>query len=153
VRFDKQRAFTLIELLLVLAIIGIAAAITIPNVVESIHGHRIRVATRTVVSAGKFARSMAVLNQQDVMLTIDVAAGRIDVGSQRAEVSLERALDGVAVKAVQIGGGEPVTEGKVTIVYGTQGRCTPYALELEDADGGRVRVAVDALAGAETERL
>jgi prepilin-type N-terminal cleavage/methylation domain-containing protein len=72
-------AFTLIELLLVLAIVGIVTAITVPNFVRSLKGNRLRAAARTVVSMGRYARSMAVMRQNDMVLTFDLEASRVSV--------------------------------------------------------------------------
>jgi len=76
-----RRAFTLVELLMVTAIICVIAAITVPLFVHSIKGNRLRAACRTVISAGKFARSMALLQQQDMRLVFDTEAGRVLVYS------------------------------------------------------------------------
>lgn len=59
----RQRAFTLVELLLVLAIMGILAAVVVPMTYRSLHGNQRRMAVRSVVGAAKYARSMAVLHQ------------------------------------------------------------------------------------------
>jgi prepilin-type N-terminal cleavage/methylation domain-containing protein len=75
----RSRAFTLVELLLVLAIIGIVTAITVPNFVRSLKGNRLRTAARTVVSMGRYARSMAVMRQNDMALTFDLESSRVSV--------------------------------------------------------------------------
>lgn len=67
-----RAAFTLIELLLVLAIVGIIVAVTIPSFVRSIRGNRLRTAARTIVMAGRYARSMAVLRQRDMLVVLDL---------------------------------------------------------------------------------
>ena len=80
----SHRAFTLIELLLVLAVIGIITVVTIPNFARSMRGSRLRVATRTVVMAGRYARSMAVLRQADMAVTFDLDAWRVAVQPLRS---------------------------------------------------------------------
>ena len=67
--------FTLIELLLVLVIMGIIAAVTVPSVARSMRGNRLRSAARTVVMAGRYARSMAVLHQHEMKVSFDLARG------------------------------------------------------------------------------
>jgi len=64
--------FTLIEILLVIAIIGIVTAITVPTFVRSIRGNRLRMGARTVTMAGKYCRSMAVLQQRDHILELHI---------------------------------------------------------------------------------
>jgi prepilin-type N-terminal cleavage/methylation domain-containing protein len=68
----SRQAFTLIELLLVVAIIGVVTAITLPAFVASTRGNRLRAAARTVVQMGRYARSMAVLRQGDMVVTFDL---------------------------------------------------------------------------------
>lgn len=74
-----RRGFTLIEILLVVAILGVTTLISIPYLVRSIRGNRLRTATRVVVSAGKYARSMALLRQQDAELSFDLDKSLIGV--------------------------------------------------------------------------
>jgi prepilin-type N-terminal cleavage/methylation domain-containing protein len=79
-RSTFKRGFTLVELLLVIAIISIVTAVTIPTMVKSIRGNRLRTAARSVVMAGRYARSMALLTQQEWALRFDLNAGKISVG-------------------------------------------------------------------------
>jgi len=76
-----RNSFTLIELLLVLAIIGVVTAVTVPNIARSMRGNRRRTASRTVVMAGRYARTMAVLQQQEVELTFSLEGSEISVAS------------------------------------------------------------------------
>ena len=73
------RGFTLIEVLLVLVIVGITTAILLPSFGRSVRGNRLRAAARTVVMAGRYARSMAVLNQREMLVHFDLGQGRVAV--------------------------------------------------------------------------
>ena len=56
-------AFTLVELLLVVVILGVLVAIAAPRVVPLMAGGQLRMGARELASAGRYARTMALLNQ------------------------------------------------------------------------------------------
>lgn len=144
----RAAGFTLMELMLVVAIIGVVVAITMPMMAKSIRGNRVRMAVRSVVSAGRYARTMAILKQRETVLALDLAGGRVTV---EGEDTITRTLDGVAITAVEDGSGKRTTEGTYRVVYHTQGRCDPYRvwLELPDSDAARVEVSINHFAEAE----
>lgn len=72
-------AFSMIELLLVVAISLIAAGIAIPLFARSFHGSQLRTSARTVVMAAKYSRSMAVLQQKQMAILFDRITGAIEI--------------------------------------------------------------------------
>lgn len=84
-RRRSPRGFTLVEVLLVVAIILIVSAITMPLFMRSYHASNLRSAARTVVTAGKYARNMAVLQQKQMTVFFNTHTGQIDI------VALDRA--------------------------------------------------------------
>jgi len=187
-----RRAFTLVELLLVLVIIAVVTAVAVPSFVKSIRGNRLRAAAQTVVMSGKYAWSMAVLNQKDIEVAFDRESGTIHVSlcappvdpeaefgekedeedrspftefPQAAEdevpettgagfEEITRQLERVHIDYVVLeDGGESSPADKVrTVVYHSNGRCTPYTVRVVDEDGEAIVVEVDALGSARTER-
>lgn len=75
----KRPGFTLIELILVVSILFILVAVTIPAYVNSIKGNRLRTAARMVVRSGRYARSMAVMKQRRMELVFDLSANLVSV--------------------------------------------------------------------------
>jgi len=80
------------------------------------------------------------------------APRRQDGSATGGAVELSRRLDGVTIRSVEIQGDEkPVTDGSCSVIYETNGTCTPYTVQLEDENGSVLTVRVDALSTAETE--
>ena len=74
-----RRGFTLLEVLLVVAIILIAAGLAIPSFIRSYRGAKLRTSARAVVMSHRYARAMAVLKQTDVAILYDAKKGSIEI--------------------------------------------------------------------------
>jgi len=76
----NSKGFSLPELMFVVAIIGILAAITAPNLVSGLPTYRIKAAVRDCTSQLRYARSLAIKDKRDVAVSFDPDRGcyRID---------------------------------------------------------------------------
>ena len=75
----RRSAYTLIELLLVLTLMLVAAGMAIPMFVHSLEGTRLRAAAKSVATAHRYARGMAVLNQAEVAIIFDTETSTLRV--------------------------------------------------------------------------
>lgn len=99
----RPRAFSLIEMLMVLAIVAVMTAITLPQLTRSMRGNRLRAACREVIMMGRYARSMALLDQQERSVVLDLDAGTLAVRAANV-VSTNRG-DSAEEWGAQEGGG------------------------------------------------
>jgi len=82
-------AFSLIELLLVVAIMGFLTAVMVPAIAKSIKGSKLRTAVRAVVVSGKYARTMSLLKQQELAVSFDFASSTVSVYPASVASSLQ----------------------------------------------------------------
>jgi len=75
----SRRGFTLIEILVVIVIMALAAGIALPGFVRSMKGAQLRTASRTVLMAHKYARSTSVLRQVPMALLLDKEASELEI--------------------------------------------------------------------------
>ncbi len=69
------KGFTLVELMIAIAIIGLIAILSVPNYQRFMHGWRLNGETQQLASALRTARSSAVMKNIDVVFTFDPDAG------------------------------------------------------------------------------
>ena len=85
---SARRGFTLIEILIVVVIAGMMAAIAVPGFTRAMKGAELRSAARTLAMAHKFARNTAVLRQTPMALLVDTQARMIEVLSLTSRNSM-----------------------------------------------------------------
>lgn len=82
-----RRAYTFIELLLVLSILLITTAVAVPLFARSIEGTRLRASAKAIASAHRYARGMAVLKQSGVALMLDPERNLVQVLRMESEAA------------------------------------------------------------------
>ena len=111
-----RRAFTLIELLAIVAIIGIMVTASVVNVRAGQGAARIRAATRDIFATVRHARSVALVTQQPSVITYstgrvdDEVCAKVEVDSAKIfssdAVKSATTLDGVKVSLVDDASGD-----------------------------------------------
>lgn len=77
--YDKRRGFSLVEIMVVVIIMTIAAGVALPTFVGSFRGAKLRVAARTLSMASRYARSTAVLQSQHMAMLLFTDHGEIEL--------------------------------------------------------------------------
>lgn len=92
-RLNQAGGFTLIELILVLALMGIMATVAIPSVREWHSNMTIRKDSRDILLAMKAARMKAISLNKDVIFTFDDVAKTYNVSDVDGGVHVQGTLD------------------------------------------------------------
>lgn len=98
-----QRGFSLIELIVVLVIIGLAAAVTAPFIFWTLERVEIRAAVKEIASSLRYARSVAISEKKEMRFYMDLDERLYWLDTRREE---EREEDA--------GNGDPGQEGEGT---------------------------------------
>ena len=150
-----RRAFTLIEILVVIAIIGTMAAVGIANVGAGRAGSRVKGSTRDVFAAIRQARSTALVTGQPVIITYSTVRedeevmAKIEIVSAKLFSSEEdlkyETLSGMPIEGEegQSAGGESSSEGRELVhIRGSKAKSfakdakTGESEHSEDSAGG-----------------
>jgi len=140
----RSSGFTLMELLLVAAILGLAAAIAAPRVAAFAPRVHLGISARQVIDVVRLAQVTAANSGQRAYVAYDLTseAARV-LGSEpeNDESRLSEYLsEGVCISAVRPSGQAEVTSGSARIVVFPGGYPWPHEVELRTAAGSHVTI-------------
>lgn len=163
--------FTLLEILLVVLVIGIAAAAFVPVGLESLDASRTRSAVRDIIGLNRYARSRAILDRRPVAMVYLTGQDRLqllslpperdvigstlfDSGRESGEgaeiagtpemIRSRELPDYVKIRDVD---GAAREEDGYFVIYEKSGQSRSHSLEITGPRGDRHRLAVNGLTG------
>jgi general secretion pathway protein H len=114
------RGFSLIELLVVLALIGLSLSVVGPRVGHSIDAARLKASVRSVLTTARNARNLARAEQREVILLINVESRTVQLDKQ-AHLMIRPATATVEVTAAE---SERLSENLIGVRFFADGSAT-----------------------------
>jgi general secretion pathway protein H len=141
-RTGSRSGFTLIELLIVLLILGLVISLAPAAFQRAVPGLEIKAAARAMAAAFREGRSMAIRDNREIPVIIDVNARTVRVGVEQSAVRLSPRLG----LSLFTGRSELIGEGAGQIRFFPDGTSTGGRVTLTTS-GSKYNVVVDWLTG------
>jgi prepilin-type N-terminal cleavage/methylation domain-containing protein len=145
----KQNAFTLIEIMVVVALIGIIMAMGIPSIVRSIRKEGMRKATSDLVEACNDARATAILSGTTSDMVIRPQDGTISGGKFTATLPENVWIEILGVNFVEL---QEAEEARVH--FYPNGTSDEFTIVLKSDDDKAQKISLEIVTGlADVETL
>jgi type II secretion system protein H len=142
-----MRGFSLLELLLVIAIAGLMAAVAIPSLPGALESARLRGSAGEVRATLTLARTLAVSEARNRSVAFDLDRGEYGIDGDARKGLLP---EGIRLAAVRPG--ESAAErGVVRVRFYPDGSADEAEVSISSSGGGRMRIRVDPLTGIVAE--
>ena len=146
---QNERGFTLIELIVVMALIGIMLSISIPSLRATFFIDPLKSTTRKLIGIVGGVRELAVRYQQPYLLHISQAENRIWYEKDGGEVDKESEKnkraellfpETVKISGVWMSGDDELAGDKSVVWISKQGYMNHTIIRIEDDDGNELSV-------------
>jgi prepilin-type N-terminal cleavage/methylation domain-containing protein len=150
----QPRGFTLIELILVMTIIVIAAAMVAPSMMAFANGRNNNNTATLIVSLASYARTQSISEGRTYRMNVDSGKGVIQLTAGSAGVFTQLTNDygdefplasGITMRTdiVARTDGTNGNNGGTYVEFNSNGRCEPARIWLTDKYGRTIEVACD----------
>jgi prepilin-type N-terminal cleavage/methylation domain-containing protein len=144
---SARRGLTLIEMLVVLALISLIVGVSYPSVSRGLDGIRLRTAADDVASFLALAMNQVERTESPVAVRFLKAQGVLEMSGPGVPLKTMKLADGISIEEVTpVVPGQPDEEKSVFLLPG--GSFPRMTVELASRSGGRRSVAVDPVTGS-----
>jgi prepilin-type N-terminal cleavage/methylation domain-containing protein len=169
-------AFTLLEVLMVVLVIGILSSVLVPYTFSVVEGSRLRESLEKIISINKYARARALLDSQPVALLYHGDTGRLELLQlpvleappdtafmsnppprfEEEGLAPSESTSGLAVlKKVSLAKGITLKDVRGAerenntwfVTYTVGGMTNPHTVEVEDGNGVVTKIIVNGITG------
>jgi prepilin-type N-terminal cleavage/methylation domain-containing protein len=145
---SRVRGVTLIEMMVVVAIIGMIAAISAPSVSSGLDSVRLSTATESIASFLNSAGDRAERHQEPVEVVISVKENRLRLLSGESGFTRELKLpDGISIEAILPKEGVEGSEEGRRLILMPGGAVPGIGVQVVNQHGGRRIVRLDPMTG------
>ncbi|NNG47384.1 MAG: prepilin-type N-terminal cleavage/methylation domain-containing protein [Deltaproteobacteria bacterium] len=140
---SSARGFTLLELIVVLFLAGIVAALVAPSFSGTLESSRLRSGTAEVRATLTLARTLAASGSRLRSVAFDIERGEYVVDGEARTYVLP---EGIRIDSARVGTEEPEQE-TFRVRFFPDGSAEGAEIVIASSAGGRLRVTVDPLTG------
>lgn len=144
---DRNRGFSLLELLVVVLVLGLVLAVAYPSLSRATSTLHLRSAARDVLNSFRYARERAVAEQKTMVVTVDREKRTLRLSNDLGDGGRTYTLpNDVQIRRLTAGGDEAV-ENSLTIRFLPNGSAEKAEIALGVDAGRTLRVITDSISG------
>jgi Tfp pilus assembly protein FimT len=137
----------MLELIVVMFILALAAALAYPSVSRGIHTLHLRATGRDVINVFRYAREKAVTEQTGMKVTVDKEKQQLILTNILGDGDRTYTLpDDVKIQLMKLGD-EEVTNGPMTVRFLPNGSCESSEIVLQDEKKAWIQIVADPITG------
>ena len=142
-----DRGFTILELVLVLVVMSLVAALTYPALLRGRTAFHLRAVGRDVIGSLRYARETAVTEQRVMMVQVDSQAQKLTVSDDVGDGARSLALPADVRLEVPSTSGVSIPNGRLVIRFLPNGSADDAQFLLRSSTGAAMKVVTDAITG------